>query len=53
MPRKVPRTPVYRVQVPPLADFSRVNWMFFVLLVFVANVTVAAIVWYIVDLLIR
>jgi hypothetical protein len=53
MARKVRGASVHRVHVARLAGFRRVNWKFFVPLVFVANVTVAAIVWYVVDLLIR
>jgi hypothetical protein len=43
----------HRVHVAPVVDFRRVKWGVLLPLMFVANVIIAAIVWYLVDLLIR
>jgi hypothetical protein len=42
-----------RVHVAPLIEFRRVKWAVLLPLVFVADITVAAIVWYVVNFLIR
>jgi hypothetical protein len=39
--------------VAPLIEFRRVKWAVLLPLVFVADITVAAIVWYVVNFLIR
>jgi hypothetical protein len=41
------------VHVAPLIEFRRVKWAVLLPLVFVADITVAAIVWYVVNFLIR
>ena len=51
MTHKLRRAPPHRVHVAPLIDFRRVKWGFLLPLMLMANVTIAAIVWYVVDLI--
>jgi hypothetical protein len=53
MTHKTRRALPRRVHVAPLVDFRSVKWTLLLPLVFVANIAIAAIVWYVVDFLIR
>jgi hypothetical protein len=53
MTHKTRRALPRRVRVAPLVDFRSVKWTLLLPLVFVANIAIAAIVWYVVDFLIR